>query len=173
MFQIIKSHYLPDIFDAFCILLLRIASFALICADISRSNFLSDSVVGLLDTGTFTTLALPPLFSISLVNILIILKTITSQSYGRFSQIPDITFQGVQYNSNTFIYSSMEKPEVLILDEPMNSLDKKSVELVRGLLDKHVNEGGTLLLTSHNKADIERLCQKVYEFDDGKLILQN
>lgn len=67
----------------------------------------------------------------------------------------------------------MEKPEVLILDEPMNSLDKKSVELVRELLDKHVKEGGTLLLTSHNKADIERLCQKVYEFDDGKLILQN
>jgi len=66
----------------------------------------------------------------------------------------------------------MERPEILILDEPMNSLDRASVELVRQLLEEHVNRGGTLCLTSHNRVDIEKLCKNVYEFDNGKLILQ-
>jgi len=68
----------------------------------------------------------------------------------------------------------MEKPEILILDEPMNGLDKNSVELVRNILKEHVINGGTLLLTSHNKEDIDILCENIYEFDNGELIaIQN
>lgn len=64
----------------------------------------------------------------------------------------------------------MEKPKILILDEPMNGLDKKSVILVRELLKSHVSNGGVLLLTSHNKDDIDLLCDAVYEFEEGQLI---
>lgn len=61
----------------------------------------------------------------------------------------------------------MEKPTILILDEPMNSLDKKTVETVRGILKEHVRGGGSLLLTSHHHTDIEELCDVVYEMEDG------
>lgn len=64
----------------------------------------------------------------------------------------------------------MENPSILILDEPMNGLDKESVELVRNLLSSHVKKGGTLLLASHNKDDIDMLCQYVYEFENGKVL---
>ncbi|MDO5517734.1 MAG: ABC transporter ATP-binding protein [Clostridium sp.] len=64
----------------------------------------------------------------------------------------------------------MEKPDVLILDEPMNGLDNKSVETVRGILKDLVEEGTTIILASHNREDIEVLCNKVFYMDNGKLV---
>lgn len=61
----------------------------------------------------------------------------------------------------------MEKPEILILDEPTNYLDKDGVGMLRGVLTEFTKAGGTLLLTSHNKDDIALLCKKVYEIDHG------
>ena len=63
----------------------------------------------------------------------------------------------------------MENPEILILDEPMNSLDKQGVEEVRGILMGLRDEGKTIILASHNKEDIEILCDEVYEMDRGRL----
>ena len=60
----------------------------------------------------------------------------------------------------------MEKPKILILDEPMNGLDKKSVLVVRSILNRFVNNGGTLLMTSHNAEDIQTCCEYIYEFDN-------
>ena len=60
----------------------------------------------------------------------------------------------------------MEKPKILILDEPMNGLDKKSVLVVRSILNRFVNNGGTLLMTSHNAEDIQTCCAYIYEFDN-------
>ena len=67
----------------------------------------------------------------------------------------------------------MENPEILILDEPMNSLDKQGVEEVRGILMGLRDEGKTIVLASHNKEDIEILCDKVCEMDRGKLKIQD
>lgn len=64
----------------------------------------------------------------------------------------------------------MEDPEILILDEPMNSLDNQGVEDVRGILMGLRDEGKTILLASHNKEDIEVLCDEVYEMDRGRLL---
>ena len=64
----------------------------------------------------------------------------------------------------------MEKPQMLILDEPMNGLDKRSVEKVKEILHNFIKEGGTLLMTSHNSDDINDCCEYVYEFDDENLI---
>lgn len=60
----------------------------------------------------------------------------------------------------------MEKPKILILDEPMNGLDKKSVLVVRSILNRFVNNGDTLLMTSHNAEDIQTCCEYIYEFDN-------
>lgn len=63
----------------------------------------------------------------------------------------------------------MENPDILILDEPMNGLDKNGVVEIRNLLLNLKNEGKTILLASHNKEDIEILCDEVYEMDEGIL----
>lgn len=67
----------------------------------------------------------------------------------------------------------MENPDILILDEPMNGLDKNGVMEIRALLQNLKSEGKTILLASHNKEDIEILCDKVYEMDMGILKLVN
>lgn len=63
----------------------------------------------------------------------------------------------------------MENPELLILDEPMNGLDKQGVSEIRALLLNLKSEGKIILLASHNKEDIEILCDEVYEMDEGML----
>ena len=64
----------------------------------------------------------------------------------------------------------MEKPKFLILDEPMNGLDRQGVADIHALLKKlREEEKLTLLLTSHHPEDIEVLCDKVYIMDNGIL----
>jgi len=63
----------------------------------------------------------------------------------------------------------MEKPRLLILDEPMNGLDKDGVRDIRELLLKLKADGVIILLASHNREDINILCDKVYEFDNGHI----
>ena len=63
----------------------------------------------------------------------------------------------------------MEKPDILVLDEPMNALDKNGVEEMRRLFLKMKSEGKLILLTSHNREDIEILCDEVYEMEEGIL----
>ena len=63
----------------------------------------------------------------------------------------------------------MEDPELLILDEPMNGLDKNGVQEMRELLKGLVGKGKTIILSSHNPADIDALCDTVCEMDGGVL----
>ena len=63
----------------------------------------------------------------------------------------------------------MEDPSLLILDEPMNGLDKDGVADMRILFRALRNEGKTILLASHSAEDIDLLCDAVYELDNGKM----
>lgn len=63
----------------------------------------------------------------------------------------------------------VEGQEILILDEPMNGLDHQGVKEMRKLLLELKDQGRTILVASHNKEDIEILCDRVYEMDDGIL----
>ena len=63
----------------------------------------------------------------------------------------------------------MENPQILILDEPFNGLDKESVKFFREKLKELKNAGKTIILTSHYEEDIKALCDKVYEMEDGEL----
>lgn len=64
----------------------------------------------------------------------------------------------------------MESPEILILDEPLNALDKEGIHLVKDLLKKYVAQGNTLIFTSHSKEELNELSDEIYEIDQGKLI---
>lgn len=63
----------------------------------------------------------------------------------------------------------MEKPSLLILDEPMNGLDKTGIQDMRNLLKSFRYEGKTILISSHNHEDIDVLCDTVCEMDLGVL----
>ena len=63
----------------------------------------------------------------------------------------------------------MEKPEILILDEPMNGLDNDGVMEMRKLFINLREEGTMIIIASHNKEDIEVLCDEVFEMEKGKL----
>lgn len=65
----------------------------------------------------------------------------------------------------------MEDPELLILDEPMNGLDKDGVADMRQYLLKLKEQGKTILLASHSAEDISVLCDTVSEMDKGALTL--
>lgn len=61
----------------------------------------------------------------------------------------------------------MENPDILILDEPMNGLDKEGVEDMRKYLLDFKTQGKTILIASHSSEDIEVLCDTVHEMDKG------
>lgn len=64
----------------------------------------------------------------------------------------------------------MEKPQFLILDEPMNGLDRQGVKDIHSLIKKlREEEQLTVLMTSHHSEDIDALCDKVYIMDNGIL----
>ncbi len=65
----------------------------------------------------------------------------------------------------------MEDPDILILDEPMNGLDKEGVKDMRQYLLDLKAQGKTILIASHSAEDIDVLCDTVCEMDKGKLTI--
>ncbi len=65
----------------------------------------------------------------------------------------------------------MEDPELLILDEPLNGLDKHGVKEMRDLILGLKEDGKTILLASHNQGDIDALCDTVCEMDAGRMTI--
>lgn len=63
----------------------------------------------------------------------------------------------------------MENPDLLILDEPMNGLDKDGVADMRKYLLSLKEQGKTILIASHSAEDIDVLCDTVCEMDKGVL----
>lgn len=66
----------------------------------------------------------------------------------------------------------MESPKLILLDEPMNGLDKSGVAEIRSILLELKKSGITILLASHYAEDIELLCDTVWEMDNGRMIQQ-
>lgn len=63
----------------------------------------------------------------------------------------------------------MEKPEILILDEPTNALDEESVDIVRNIIVKEKERGALVIIASHNKEDINYLSDFKFKMDMGKI----
>lgn len=64
----------------------------------------------------------------------------------------------------------MENPKLLVLDEPLSSLDEDGVQDVRGILLEMKQRGVTIILSSHNAEDINVLCDEVYRLQKGCLV---
>jgi ABC-2 type transport system ATP-binding protein len=62
-------------------------------------------------------------------------------------------------------------PDVLLLDEPTASLDPDTADWVRGRLEDFQRlHGATILLASHNMAEVERLCDRVVMLKQGRIV---
>lgn len=70
-----------------------------------------------------------------------------------------------------FAQAIMEDPDLLVLDEPMNGLDKDGVCDMRKYLIDLKAKGKTILIASHSAEDIEILCDTVCEMDKGNLTI--
>ena len=63
----------------------------------------------------------------------------------------------------------MEKPDVLMLDEPTNALDSDAVAQVRDIITQEKERGALVLLASHNYEDIRLLSDEAYRMENGRL----
>jgi ABC-2 type transport system ATP-binding protein len=64
----------------------------------------------------------------------------------------------------------LNRPDVLLLDEPTASLDPDTADWVRAHLERYRRErGATLLIASHNMAEVERLCDRVIFMKQGRI----
>ena len=67
----------------------------------------------------------------------------------------------------------LNKPKLMILDEPLNGLDPTAIIKVRKLLKKLEDDGTTILIASHTLSEIDRLTNKIMFLKDGKIIFED
>ena len=76
-----------------------------------------------------------------------------------------------QKNRVSLAKSIINNPKVLLLDEPTASLDPETGDFVRSFLEEYQHENRTsILLASHNMAEVERLCSSVLMMNKGSII---
>ena len=68
--------------------------------------------------------------------------------------------------------SLLADPELLILDEPTNGLDPAGIQEFRGMIRGFVDEGRTVLLSSHLLDEVEKICDGVAIVDRGRVVVQ-
>lgn len=66
----------------------------------------------------------------------------------------------------------MEKPDVIMLDEPTNALDETGVGEIRKVILEEKERGALILVASHNKEDLRVLTEELYKVENGKVIRQ-
>jgi ABC-2 type transport system ATP-binding protein len=70
----------------------------------------------------------------------------------------------------TLAKALINRPDVLLLDEPTASLDPDTADRIRGYLAAYqARHGTTILLASHNMAEVERMCSAVFIMRDGRI----
>lgn len=63
----------------------------------------------------------------------------------------------------------MEKPSIVILDEPINALDESGAKLIRDILWELRNNGAIIILACHDSAELEFLSDEIYTISEGKI----
>ena len=63
----------------------------------------------------------------------------------------------------------MEAPDIIILDEPTNSLDDSGVELVKDIVTEEKNRGALIIVSCHDKSVLEFLSDEIYTITDGRI----
>ncbi|MEM0097680.1 MAG: ABC transporter ATP-binding protein [Conexivisphaerales archaeon] len=70
------------------------------------------------------------------------------------------------------VSAMMHRPKLLLLDEPFNALDVKSVRIMKGLIQKHVDEGGAVLFSTHIMEVAEKICTRIGIINAGKIMAE-
>lgn len=65
----------------------------------------------------------------------------------------------------------MENVEILLLDEPTNALDENGVKLIHKIIRSEKEKGKIIILTSHNKFDIDSLCDVICRIQQGRVFV--
>ena len=66
----------------------------------------------------------------------------------------------------------MEEPKLLLLDEPFNALDKEGQEKLSEIIRDMRDKGSLILLSSHDKDELENLSDVIYLVDSGRFKLK-
>lgn len=69
--------------------------------------------------------------------------------------------------------SIINEPKLLLLDEPLNGLDPSSAIMMRNLLLDLHQEGATIVISSHNLDEIDRLTNQIYFMKNGTLVKES
>ena len=78
-----------------------------------------------------------------------------------------------QKNRVSLAKSLINDPEILLLDEPTASLDPDTGDYIRGYIQRFAEENNTtILLASHNMAEVKRLCSEIMMMKNGEIIDQ-
>jgi ABC-2 type transport system ATP-binding protein len=64
----------------------------------------------------------------------------------------------------------MEKPDIIILDEPINALDEAGAEQVHEILNEQKKRGAVIIIACHDKDELELLSDEIIEISEGKII---
>ena len=64
----------------------------------------------------------------------------------------------------------MEKPALLLLDEPFNGIDEESIPMIRDILISFKNEGKLVILSCHDLDELSVLCDEIIQIKQGKII---
>lgn len=63
----------------------------------------------------------------------------------------------------------MERPDIVILDEPINALDEAGAGLIKGLLDEIKANGSLIIIACHDTEELNYLSDEIYEIYDGEI----
>jgi len=79
--------------------------------------------------------------------------------------------KGMQQKAQ-LISALVHNPEVLIIDEPFSALDPVNTQMVKDLLIEERNNGKTIVMCTHQMAQVEQLCDRLVLIDHGQLVLE-
>ncbi|MBE6731808.1 MAG: ATP-binding cassette domain-containing protein [Ruminococcaceae bacterium] len=63
----------------------------------------------------------------------------------------------------------MEEPDIILLDEPTNSLDASGQEMVREIVAREKERGATVILSCHDSALLESMCDEIFNIEVGEI----
>ena len=63
----------------------------------------------------------------------------------------------------------MEQPDIILLDEPINAIDENGVEQVRKILNELKDMNRVIIIACHDREELERLSDVIYDMAEGRL----
>lgn len=67
----------------------------------------------------------------------------------------------------------MENSEIILLDEPINAIDESGVELVKNLLLERKKQGSIIIISCHDKEELELLSDEIIYLSEGHIVSDN